>query len=95
MVDCSANMSGLFNDEATPKTVASLNRFARETALVSAWWFIQIPTCWGERKGCIKPTQSDALIADLGKLGMERTMKLPSAHYTPIGTLPHRWVSQL
>jgi len=34
VVDCSVAMAWLFNDEATPKTAALLNRLATETALV-------------------------------------------------------------
>jgi len=42
VVDCSIAMAWLFHDEATPKTAASLNRLATETALVPGWWFIEI-----------------------------------------------------
>jgi hypothetical protein len=63
----------LFHDEATPKTAALLNRLATETALVHTWWFIEITNvlAMAERKDRITPTQSDAFIADLSKLGIE------------------------
>jgi len=74
VVDCSIAMAWLFQDEATPKTAALLNRLATETALVPSWWFIEITNvlAMAERKGRITPTQSDAFIADLSKLGIER-----------------------
>ena len=72
VVDCSIAMAWLFHDEATPKTAALLNRLATETALVPAWWFIEIANvlAMAERKGRITPTQSDAFIADLSKLAI-------------------------
>ncbi len=74
VVDCSIAMAWLFHDEATAKTAALLNRLAGETALVPSWWFLEITNvlALAERKGRITPTQSDAFIADLGKLGIER-----------------------
>ena len=70
VVDCSMAMAWLFHDEATPKTADLLNRLATETALVPAWWFIEITNvlAMAERNGRIAPAQSDAFIADLGKL---------------------------
>jgi predicted nucleic acid-binding protein len=84
VVDCSIAMAWLFNDEATPKTAALLSRLATETALVPAWWFIEITNvlAMAERKGCITPTQSDAFIADLGKLGIERDGEAPDRAFT-------------
>ena len=77
VVDCSVAMAWLFHDEATPKTAALLNRLATET--VPVWWFIEITNvlAMAERKGRITPTQSDAFIADLGKLGFERDDEAP------------------
>jgi len=74
VVDCSIAMAWLFHDEATSKTAALLNRLATETALVPTWWFIEITNVltMAERKGRITPTQSDAFIGDLSKLGIER-----------------------
>ena len=84
VVDCSIAMAWLFNDEATPKTEALLTRLATETALVPAWWFIEITNvlAMAERKGHITPTQSDAFIADLGKLGIERDDEAPHRAFT-------------
>jgi predicted nucleic acid-binding protein len=74
VVDCSIAMAWLFHYVATSKTAALLNRLATETALVPTWWFIEITNVltMAERKGRITPTQSDAFIGDLSKLGIER-----------------------
>jgi predicted nucleic acid-binding protein len=84
VVDCSVAMAWLFHDEATPKTAALLNRLATETALVPGWWFIEITNVLAmtERRGRITPTQSDAFIADLGKLGIERDDEAPDRAFT-------------
>lgn len=84
VVDCSMAMAWLFHDEATPKTSALLNRLAIETALVPAWWFIEITNilAMAERKGRITPRQSDAFIADLSKLGIERDDEAPDRAFT-------------
>ncbi len=84
VVDGSIAMAWLFHDEATPKTIALLNRLATETALVPGWWFIEITNvlALAERKGRITPAQSDALIADLSKLGIERDDEAPARAFT-------------
>ena len=92
VVDCSIAMAWLFNDEATAKTAALLNRLATETALVPAWWFIEITNvlAMAERKGRIKPTESDAFIADLSKLGIERDDEAPDRAFTHLLALCRR-----
>jgi predicted nucleic acid-binding protein len=84
VVDCSITMAWLFHDEATPKTAALLTRLATETALVPAWWFIEITNvlAMAERKGRMTPIQSDAFVADLGKLGIERDDEAPNRAFT-------------
>jgi predicted nucleic acid-binding protein len=92
VVDCSIAMAWLFNDEATPKTEALLTRLVTETALVPAWWFIEITNvlAMAERKGRITPAQSDAFIAGLGKLGIERDDEAPNRAFTYLLTLCRR-----
>jgi len=84
VVDCSIALAWLFHDEATPKTVALLNRLATETALVPAWWFVEITNvlAMAERKGRITPSQSDAFIADLSKLAIERDDEATNRAFT-------------
>ena len=62
---------------------------ARFAALVPAWWFIEITNvlAMAERKGRITPRQSDAFIADLGKLGVERDDEAPDRAFTYLLTL--------
>jgi predicted nucleic acid-binding protein len=97
VLDCSIAMAWLFRDEATPKTTALLARMATETALVPAWWFIEIINvlAMAERKGRITPTQSDAFIADLGKLAIERDDEAPGRAFTHLLALcrTHRLTS--
>lgn len=89
VVDCSIAMAWLFHDEATPRTADLLNRLTKETALVPSWWFIEITNVLtlAERKGRITPVQSDAFIADLGKLGIERDDAAPDRAFTHLLTL--------
>jgi predicted nucleic acid-binding protein len=84
VVDCSIAMAWLFHDEATPRTADLLNRLTNETALVPAWWFIEITNVLAiaERKGRITPAQSDAFIANLDKLGIERDDAAPDRAFT-------------
>ena len=84
VVDCSMAMAWLFQDEATQKTTALLKRLATEAALVPAWWFVEIANVltMAERKGRITPTQSDAFIVDLSKLGIEQDDEAPDRAFT-------------
>lgn len=86
VVDCSIAVAWLFHDEATPKTAVLLNRLATESALVPAWWFMEITNvlALAERKGRITPMQSDAFIADLSKLGIVRDDEAPDRAFTHI-----------
>ena len=84
VVDCSIAMAWLFHDEATARTADLLNRLANETALVPAWWFIEITNflAMAERKGRITAGQSDAFIPDLDKIGIERDDAAPDRAFT-------------
>ena len=97
VVDCSVAMAWLFHDEATAKTEALLKRLADETALVPAWWYVEITNvlAMAERKGRISPAQSDAFIADLSKLGIERDDEAPNRAFTHLLALcrTHRLTS--
>ena len=93
VVDCSIAMAWLFHDEATPKTTALLNRLATETALAPAWWFIEITNvlAMAERKGRITAPQSDAFIADLSRLAIERDGEAPDRAFTHLLSLCRRY----
>ena len=97
VLDCSVAMAWLFNDEATPKTADLLNRLATETALVPAWWFVEITNvlALAERKRRITPAQSGAFIADIGKLEIELDEEAPGRAFTHLLSLcrTHRLTS--
>jgi predicted nucleic acid-binding protein len=73
IIDCSVTMCWLFADEATPHTIALLDRLARETALVPEWWFLEVTNvlALAERKGRINAERSATFIAQLSKLDIE------------------------
>jgi predicted nucleic acid-binding protein len=73
IIDCSVTMCWLFADEATPHTIALLDRLARETALVPEWWFLEVTNvlALAERKGRINAERSANFIAQLSKLDIE------------------------
>jgi len=55
-----------FRDATTPKTVQLLDRLATETALVPAWWFVEVTNvlALAERKGRSTPAiRSNSVIA--------------------------------
>ena len=97
VLDCSVAMAWLFKDEGTPKTADLLNRLATETALVPAWWFVEITNvlALAERKGRITPAQSGAFIADIGKLEIELDDEAPGRAFTHLLSLcrAHRLTS--
>lgn len=89
VVDCSLAMTWLFNDESTPKTAELLNRLASETALVPAWWYVEVTNvlALAERKGRITAAQCSVFIADLGKLDIEQDDEAPGrafSHLLPL-----------
>ena len=89
IVDCSIAMTWLFTDEATPKTAALLRRLASETALVPAWWFVEVTNviALAEKKKRITAAQSNAFIADLGQLDIDIDSDAPArafAHLLPL-----------
>jgi predicted nucleic acid-binding protein len=80
VVDCSVAMTWLFADEATAQTGQLLRRLAEESALVPAFWFIEVTNVMAlaERKRRITPVQSDAFIVYLGKLDIQSDLEGPS-----------------
>ncbi|MBV9342272.1 MAG: type II toxin-antitoxin system prevent-host-death family antitoxin [Acidobacteria bacterium] len=76
---------------------ALLNRLATEPALVPTSWFIEITNvlAMAERKGRITATQSDAFIADLSNLGIERDEEAADRAFTHLLALcrTHRLTS--
>ncbi len=97
VVDCSVAMAWLFRGEATPRTTGLLRRLATETAVVPAWWFIEITDvlAMAERKGRVNPGQSDAFIAAIGTLRIARDNEAPDRAFHQISGLcrAHRLTS--
>jgi predicted nucleic acid-binding protein len=89
VVDCSVAMTWLFADEATQRTTKLLERLDTDSALVPAWWFLEITNviALAERKGRITPAQSAEFISDLGALGIEIDTEAPDralGHLLPL-----------
>ena len=87
VLDCSIAMAWLFRDEAKTKTAALLRRLGSDGA--RAGLVVHRVTnvlAMAERKGRIA-AQSDAFIADLGKLGIERDDEAPNRAFTNLLTL--------
>ena len=86
VVDCSVAMTWLFHDEATPKTSQLLAQLATETALVPAWWFIEVTNviALAEKKKRITVAQSNAFIADVGTLGIEVDSDAPARAFAQL-----------
>lgn len=97
VLDCSVTMAWLFHDEATSKTAALLNRLASESAVVPAWWALEVVNvlALAERKGRITLAQSDAFITSLNTLEIERDNESPARAFTHLLSLcrKHRLTS--
>ena len=77
VIDCSVAMTWLFKDEVTAHTRAILDRLDTETALVPAWWFLELTNviALSERKGRITPGDTAKFIGDVSKLDLEVDME--------------------
>ncbi len=73
IVDCSLAITWLFKDEATAETTKLLKRLDSETALVPAWWFLEVANviAMAERKGRVTPDKSAQFIVELSNLDLE------------------------
>ena len=65
VVDSSIALAWCFQDEATPATRALLHRMGGETAVVPAWWFLELTNvlALAERKRRITPVKVAEFIA--------------------------------
>ncbi len=70
VVDCSVTMTWFFKDELTDNTPELLDRLSAEPAVVPAVWFLEVLNvlALAERKGRATADESNAFLADLGKL---------------------------
>lgn len=73
VIDSSVSLAWCFDDEATVDTDALLALLAKESAVVPAWWYIEMTNvlALAERKGRIKAVQVAEFIAMIGTLDLE------------------------
>jgi predicted nucleic acid-binding protein len=73
VVDSSVALAWCFQDEATPATRALLQRMGGESALVPAWWFLELTNvlALAERKRRITPAKVAEFIALIGGFDLE------------------------
>ena len=86
VVDSSLALTWLFPDEATAATQALLFRLDRETAVVPAWWYVELTNviALAERRGRITTAQTSAFIADLAHLDIEVDNDGPARAFTHV-----------
>jgi predicted nucleic acid-binding protein len=73
ILDCSLAMTWLFEDEATAETTKLLDRAETETALVPAFWYLEIANviAVAERRKRITLVKSSEFLSQLSKLDLE------------------------
>jgi predicted nucleic acid-binding protein len=79
VVDCSVAMTWLFQDEATAATRKLLDRLEAESALVPAWWFLELTNVLAiaERKGRITQAATSEFVSLLATLDFELDVEAP------------------
>jgi predicted nucleic acid-binding protein len=84
VVDASVAMTWLFKDEATPQTTALLRRLGLESAIVPAWWYIELTNviAMAERKGRISASDTASFLSDLAQLDIEADEHAPERAFT-------------
>jgi predicted nucleic acid-binding protein len=73
VMDCSITMAWLFREEATPRTEQLLDCLSSETAVVPAWWALEVTNviAIAERKRRITTSRSQGFLHELSELGIE------------------------
>ena len=79
VIDCSVAIAWLFKDEGTTQTAQLLTRLETESALVPAWWFLELANVMAvaERRGRISPGESAEFISQLIRLDVEIDVESP------------------
>jgi predicted nucleic acid-binding protein len=88
VIDCSLAMTWLFKEEATAETRKLLKRLESETAIVPAWWYLEVTNviALSERKGRVTQTETQEFIEEIAKLDIEIDAESPErafAHILP------------
>lgn len=91
IIDCSATMTWCFKDEATPLTLALLDRLQNEDALVPALWFLEVSNvlALAERKKRISGADAALFVASLQTLQLEVDDAAPMRALTDLLPLCH------
>lgn len=89
VVDSSLALAWCFLDEATPATINLLERTGTESAVVPAWWYIELTNVlvFAERKGRIDAPKVAEFIALIEKLNVEVDTEAPQrafSHLLPL-----------
>jgi predicted nucleic acid-binding protein len=73
ILDCSLAMTWLFEDEATAETTKLLDRVETETALVPAFWYLEVANviAVAERRKRVTLVKSGDFLSQLSKLDLE------------------------
>ncbi len=89
VVDASVAMTWCFKDEITPATQKLLKDMSSKTALVPAWWYVEIANvlALAERRGRVSATQIVDFVAVLDNARIETDNEAPQrafSHLLPL-----------
>ncbi len=72
VIDASVTMAWCFSEEATPATIAVLDRLKTEAALVPRHWFLEVANslAMAEKRGRIAEAESDRFIVLLNAIDL-------------------------
>jgi predicted nucleic acid-binding protein len=86
VIDASVAMTWLFRDEVTPQTAALLQRLEAESALVPAWWYVELTNviAMAERKGRIGASDTASFLSKLTKFEIEADTEAPNRAFAQI-----------
>ena len=86
VIDSSVAMTWLFKDERTVETKKLLRRLDTETALVPAWWFLELTNvlALAERRGRITTAETAEFVLELSKINIEVDSESPERAFEHI-----------
>lgn len=84
VVDCSIALAWCFLEEATPATQKVFERMGDESALVPAWWFVELTNvlALAERKGRIASEKTAEFIATIESFSLDVDDQAPGRAFT-------------
>jgi predicted nucleic acid-binding protein len=89
VIDSSVALTWLFKDEATMRTNELLERLNSDSAVVPAWWYVELTNviALAERKGRITPAQTATFIEELSKFDIDIDAEAPGRAFTHLLSL--------